>query len=168
MKKLLIISSLLTASQAFADPIDVGGVAYELGFSDFTAITEPYAGREAVVAYETTLDVDGDFGQDLNYRIAGKVYTRWFAGNMAATLSVTCDSPYINTPIFIGEDMDFGIRIDGVSYLAKPSISSYINTDGNCQKMTVRIDKEGHLSRQFYTIVTDLQFNVQIIEHIPR
>ncbi|MCF6436386.1 MULTISPECIES: hypothetical protein [Pseudoalteromonas] len=168
MKKLIIVSSLLTASQAFAAPVDVGGVAYELGFNDFEPITVPYAGREAVVAYEAKFAMDGDFGQNLNYRVDGLVYTRWFSGNMAATLSVTCNSPYIDEPIFIGEDMDFGIRIDGVSYLAKPAISSYLNTGGNCQELTVRIDKEGHLSRQFYTRVTDLQFNVQVIETIPR
>lgn len=62
--------------------------------------------------------------------------------------------------------MDFGVRYNGVSYLAKPKISKMINTGGNCQKLTVRIDKEGHLSRQFYTRVTDLQFSVQILENV--
>ncbi|KZN57491.1 hypothetical protein N473_06295 [Pseudoalteromonas luteoviolacea CPMOR-1] len=168
MKKLCILASLLAASQVYAAPVDVGGAVYELNFADFTPITEPYAGQQAVVAYEAKVNVDGDFGQDLNYRVGGKVFTRWFAGNMAATLSVSCETPGLNNAIFIGENMDFGIRYAGVSYLAKPAISEVLNTGGNCQQMTVRIDKEGHLSRQFYTRVTDLSFTVQIVEQYPR
>lgn len=166
MKRLLTLISLIITFNVSAKSVDVGGVVYELKFSDFEAITEPFAGTEAIVAYQAKLDVDGDFSQDLNYRIGGKVYTRWFAGNMAASLSVTCSSSDTGRLIFIGEDMDFGVRYNGVSYLAKPKISKTINTGGDCQKLTVRIDKEGHLSRQFYTRVTDLKFSVQILENL--
>ncbi|CAM4215937.1 hypothetical protein [Pseudoalteromonas ostreae] len=166
MKRLLTIISLIITFHVSAKSVDVGGAVYELKFSDFEAITKPYSGTEAIVAYQAKLDVDGDPSQDLNYRVGGKVYTRWFAGNMAASLSVTCSSLYTDKVIFIGEDMDFGVRYNGVSYLAKPKISKMINTGGNCQKLTVRIDKEGHLSRQFYTRVTDLQFSVQILENV--
>ncbi|MBE0361699.1 MULTISPECIES: hypothetical protein [Pseudoalteromonas] len=166
MKALLLISSLFFCSAAIAQPVDVGGAIYELQFSDFLPIKVPYAGSEAVIAYQAKVNVDGDYAQDLTYRIGGKVETRWFAGNMAVSLSATCDSPYIDQPIFIGEDLDYGDRYQNISYLAKPSFANTLNTGGNCQALTVRIDKEGHLSRQFYTRVTNLEFNVQIIEKL--
>ncbi|ATC96221.1 hypothetical protein [Pseudoalteromonas tunicata] len=166
MNKILLISSVLLCSSAIAQPIDVGGAIYELRFSDFNPIQVPYAGSQAVIAYEATIDVDGDFGQDLIYKVGGSVETRWFAGNMAVSLSATCSSPNLEQPIFIGEDLDYGDRYQHVSYLAKPNFVSSLNTGGYCQSLTVRIDKEGHLSRQFYTRVTDLKFNVQIVEKL--
>lgn len=169
MKKLLLASCLVCAANAYAAPdsVSVGGSVVELRFQDFTPVEQPYAGRTAVVAYEATFDVDGDFGQDLIYQVGGKVHTKWFVGNMAAILSATCTAPGLSSPILLGEDLSYGIRYDRVTYEAKPSFASELNTAGNCQSMTVRIDKVGHLSRQFYTRVTDLSFNVHVIEKLP-
>ncbi|MBE0366711.1 hypothetical protein [Pseudoalteromonas aurantia] len=169
MKKILAIGSLLCAVNAFADPgsVSVGGNVVELRFQDFSPITKPYAGREAVVAYEATFEMDGDFGQDLTYQVGGKYHTRWFVGSMAVSLSATCTGPGLAVPIFLGEDLATGFRYNRTSYEANPSFSNDLNTGGECQTMTVRLDKVGHLSRQFYTRVTDLQFNVHIIEKLP-
>lgn len=169
MKKLLALGSFLFAANVLAAPgsVSVGGAVVELRFQDFTPITAPYAGREATVAYEATFDVDGDFGQDLMYQVGGKVHTRWFVGSMAASLSVTCTRTGLAEPILLGEDLADGLRYNRISFEANPGFANSMNTGGDCQKMTVRIDKVGHLSRKFYTIVTDLQFNVHVIEKLP-
>ncbi len=140
MKKLLCITGLLLSTASQAD-VTVGGVAYEATFT-----------------------VDGDFGNLMNYQIDGETTTRWFAGNMAVNLSVTCTSPELSEPLVIGENLEYGQRFDGHSYRAKPWVNEKLTTDGNCKQMTVRLDKVGGLSRQFYTIYTDLSFRVKVLE----
>ncbi|MFC3033729.1 hypothetical protein ACFOEE_14490 [Pseudoalteromonas fenneropenaei] len=164
MKKLLALGLCAFVLPAHATSVEVGGAVYELALPDFTPIKVPYATTQAIVAYEAIIDVDGDFGQPLNFDVGGSIMTKWFAGNMAATLSVTCLDPSTSSSIFIGEEMDFGIRYENVSYLAKPTVNVIQQTDGKCQQLKVRIDKEGHLSRQFYTQVTDLAFQVKILD----
>ncbi|KJY96741.1 hypothetical protein [Pseudoalteromonas piscicida] len=149
-----------------ANPVHVGGVIYQLDFSDFTPITKSYGSTTAVVGYEKELFVEGDYGQSLLYEVDGEIKTKWFAGNMLASMFVSC-SDATNDPSseqIIGATFAFGVRYDQVSYTAKPRVSEIRNTAGQCKRMKIRINKEGNLSRQFYTIYTDMKLRVKVIE----
>lgn len=158
---------LLQAATAQAAAIDIGGSIQQLKFSDFSAVREDYANTQAVVAYETTLDVSGDVGSTVIFEVGGEVTTRWFAGNLVMNMTVTCLSPRLSLPLLIGTDTDTGIRFEHQSYKVRPEISVEKNTGGDCQQLHIRLDKVGPLSRKFYTVVTDLQFRVHLLERHP-
>ncbi|TMN35346.1 hypothetical protein [Pseudoalteromonas sp. S2755] len=165
LKELLPGVCLLLSSTAFANTVHVGGVMYQLDFADFTPVTKPYAGARAVVAYEALVNVEGDEGRNLLFELDGEIKTRWFAGNMAATMSVSCSTGLSNSAAqHIGTDTAFGVRYNQISYSAMPRVSEVHNTGGQCKEMKIRIDKVGNLSRQFYTIYTDIKLRVKIFE----
>ena len=156
MKKLSSIVSLLALScGAQANTLSVSQGPLTLSKDDFRPITKPYANREAVVGYVALVDVTGA-KPSLLFDIAGKVSTRWFAGNFGLTTKVTCNG----APV--GADASYGYRKNRSSVPAMPNIYELRHDMEACTQIKIELVKKGYLSKQFYTRVEDIDFTVAV------
>ncbi|WDD99072.1 hypothetical protein [Thalassomonas actiniarum] len=114
--------------EAYAEPIYIGGVMYKLTKADFTPvyrvdyIYHPCSIPEPVwvlTGYQTTIPVDGDYGQELHFEISGR------SDGTEMALQASCG--------------DFSASDSGSKYF----ISKTMSTNQSCQSMKLAFTFDG-------------------------
>ncbi|WDE05416.1 hypothetical protein SG34_000235 [Thalassomonas viridans] len=118
----------LTEVETYVDPIYIGGVMYKLTKADFTPvyridyIYRPCSIPEPVwvlTGYKTTIPVNGDYGQELNFEISGR------SDGTEMALQARCG--------------DFSAADSGSKYF----ISKTMVTNQTCQSMQLTFSFDG-------------------------
>ncbi|MBQ4863957.1 hypothetical protein J8L98_19910 [Pseudoalteromonas sp. MMG013] len=160
MKKLCILVGMIGCmSQAYAleqqKVVTVNQDVITLSMEDFQPITTNWANREVTTGYQALIDVVGA-ESSLVFQGKGELTARWFASNFGMTAKVSCSG------IPIGMDKVYGYRINRVSTPASPEISELRHNVGACTQLKVEFNKEGSISRQFYTRIQDINFSLSV------
>ncbi|AXQ98393.1 MULTISPECIES: hypothetical protein [Pseudoalteromonas] len=144
-----------TESSATAVIIDNG--IKQLQIADFTPITSSWAGRNVITGYEALLDVDNSSGADsLLFNATAELSATWFAANFIADINITCSG------IPVGYDLAQGYRAHRYSIPGQVQISELRKGVSDCKQIKINISKRGSLSRQFFTQIESIDFDLSI------
>jgi len=126
--------------EAYVEPIYIGGVMYKLTKADFTPvyridyIYRPCSIPEPVwvlTGYKTTIPVDGDYGQELNFEISGR------SDGTEMALRASCG--------------DFSATDSGSKYF----ISKTMTTNQTCQNMQLNFTFDGGIDEPVPASMSD-------------
>lgn len=160
MKKLCILFGVIGClSNAYAleksKVVEVNKEAVQLAFTDFTPITTTWGNREVITGYQALVDVVGA-EPSLVFQGQGELNAKWFSSNFSMTAKVTCSG------IPISMDKVYGYRVNRESTPANPEISELRHDVESCTQLKIELNKEGSLSRQFYTRIQDISFALSV------
>lgn len=160
MNKYIAAAAILLSMPALADEpvqLEVNGQTVSINKAHFKPITKPFAKREVEVGYEALIDVANfNQGSALIIESNGEVKTNRSSGNFGVTTRFYCSG----TPIAMSRD--FGYREQRKSRPAKPDVEEIRFDVPHCSQLKIVVMKEGSLSRQFYTRIEQINFNVSL------
>ncbi|WP_462170818.1 hypothetical protein [Pseudoalteromonas xiamenensis] len=151
--------SLVSLSSIAAEVpvIELDGAPVKLTINDFSPITKRFGPRDAIVGYEALIDVNSDSPlSQLIIESDGLLKTKWYAANFGVTTRFYCSG----TPVAMSKA--FGYRDLRKVVYAEPHVEEIRYDIATCSQLKIEITKDGSLSRQFYTQIESIEFNVSL------